>query len=172
MQKVTKFFLSPSNTPHNWMAIKIFWSPKIVSEGCFFQNDSTHLHPFRRPNIFNCHLMVGCVEWRSKQFSRHLRNRHYPMAIEYFWSPKRGACHIFGARTTHERFQTHKTHHGPGSGEATTFPHIVYSAPLHSALIQMAFLSRDSQMGVLKLPRLEFRQLCGTITSCANLQSG
>jgi hypothetical protein len=25
---------------------------------------------------------------------------------------------------------THKTHHGPDSGEATTFPHIVFSATL------------------------------------------
>jgi hypothetical protein len=30
-------------------------------------------------------------------------------------------------------------------GEATTFPLIVYSGPLHGAHIQMAFLSRDSR---------------------------
>ncbi len=33
---------------------------------------------------------------------------------------------------------THKTHHGPDSGEATTFPHIVFSATLRGAYIQMA----------------------------------
>ncbi len=39
--------------------------------------------------------------------------------------------------------RTHKTHHRPDLGEATTFPLIVYSAPLHGAYIQMAFLSQD-----------------------------
>ncbi len=32
----------------------------------------------------------------------------------------------------------HKTHHSPDSGEATTFPHIVYSAALGGGYIQMA----------------------------------
>ncbi len=54
---------------------------------------------------------------------------------------------------------THKTHHGPDLGEATTFPLIVYFVASHKAYIQMAFLSRDSQVGVpnsrqLGLPRL------------------
>ncbi len=33
---------------------------------------------------------------------------------------------------------THKTHHGPDSGEATTFPHIVFSAARRRGYIQMA----------------------------------
>jgi hypothetical protein len=33
---------------------------------------------------------------------------------------------------------THKTHHGPNSGEATTFPHIVFSAARSGGYIQMA----------------------------------
>jgi len=32
----------------------------------------------------------------------------------------------------------HETHHGLNSGEATTFPHIVFSAPFRRAYIQMA----------------------------------
>jgi hypothetical protein len=48
---------------------------------------------------------------------------------------------------------THKTHHGPDSGEATTFPHIVFSAPLHGDYIRMAHFPRDSQVGVPKLSR-------------------
>ncbi len=32
----------------------------------------------------------------------------------------------------------HKTHHGPNSGDATTIPHIVYSATLRRTHIQMA----------------------------------
>jgi hypothetical protein len=55
----------------------------------------------------------------------------------------------FGAKTSHGQPQTHKTHHGPDSGEATTFPHIVFSAPLREAHIQMAFcfetLKEESQ---------------------------
>ncbi len=35
----------------------------------------------------------------------------------------------FGAKTHHRQPKTHKTHHNPDSGEAITFPHIVYSAP-------------------------------------------
>jgi len=33
---------------------------------------------------------------------------------------------------------THKTHHGPNSGEATTFPHIVFSTAPHGSYIRMA----------------------------------
>jgi len=42
---------------------------------------------------------------------------------------------VFGQATS---TLIHKTHHGPDSGEATTFPHIVFSAPLHWGYIQMA----------------------------------
>ncbi len=45
----------------------------------------------------------------------------------------------FGARRSHERPQTHKTHHGPNSREATTFPHIVFFALLRNTYIRMAF---------------------------------
>jgi len=37
------------------------------------------------------------------------------------------------------------THHGPDSGEATTFPHIVFSAALCRGYIQMAFFPRLSR---------------------------
>jgi hypothetical protein len=46
---------------------------------------------------------------------------------------------IFYARTSHGQPQTHKTHHGPDLGEATTFPPIVFFASLHGDHIQMAF---------------------------------
>ncbi len=45
----------------------------------------------------------------------------------------------FGARISHGRFWTHKTRHGLDSGEATTFPHIVYFVTLHRGYIQMVF---------------------------------
>jgi hypothetical protein len=32
----------------------------------------------------------------------------------------------FGAHMSHEQPRTHKIHHGPDLGEATTFPFIIY----------------------------------------------
>ncbi len=75
----------------------------------------------------------------------------------------------FGARTSHGQTQTHKTHHSPNLGEATTFPLIIYYMALQEAHIQMAFLSRDSQMGNLKFPKLGLPQLWSPITLCVNL---
>ncbi len=66
---------------------------------------------------------------------------------------------------------THKTHHGPDLGEATTFPFIVYSAALHGAHIQMAFLSRDSRVGVPKSRQLGLSRLWSPITLRADLGS-
>jgi hypothetical protein len=43
----------------------------------------------------------------------------------------------------------HKTHHGPDSGEATTFPHIVFFAPHFGDYMQMALF--------LGTPKLESR---------------
>jgi hypothetical protein len=40
----------------------------------------------------------------------------------------------------------HKTHHGPNSGEATTFPHIVFSATLRWGYIQMALFPGTSKL--------------------------
>jgi hypothetical protein len=50
---------------------------------------------------------------------------------------------------------THKTHHGPDSGEATTFPHIVFSATLHGGYIQMVLSPRT--------PKLESRNCPETV---------
>ncbi len=53
---------------------------------------------------------------------------------------------------------THKTHHGPDSGEATTFPHIVFSAAGHWGYIQMAHFvgtpEMESRNGPDRLPEL------------------
>jgi len=51
----------------------------------------------------------------------------------------------------------HKTHHGPDSREATTFPHIVFSATLRWGYIQMALFLGWSPEIVPKLSRLESR---------------
>jgi hypothetical protein len=49
----------------------------------------------------------------------------------------------------------HKTHHSPDSGEATTFPHIVFSASLHWGYIQMALFPGT--------PKLESRNYPETV---------
>jgi hypothetical protein len=45
------------------------------------------------------------------------------------------SLNTFGARTSHGQIQIHKTHHSLDLGEATTFPLIIYSVPLHEAHI-------------------------------------
>ncbi len=67
--------------------------------------------------------------------------------------------------------RTHKTHHSPDLGEATTFPLIVYSRPLHGAHIQMTFLSRDFRVGVPKSRQWGLSQLWSRITLRTNLGS-
>jgi hypothetical protein len=53
---------------------------------------------------------------------------------------------IFYAWMSHGQTWTHKTHHSPNLGEATTFPFIVFSVPGHEANTQMSFC-----LGTLKL---------------------
>jgi hypothetical protein len=50
----------------------------------------------------------------------------------------------------------HETHHGPDSGEATTFPHIVFSALHFGDYIQMALFPGT--------PKLESRNCPETIS--------
>ncbi len=73
---------------------------------------------------------------------------------------------------SHRRLQTHKTHHSPDSGEATTFPHIVFSTLLHHTYIQNDTFSGDSQGGVLKLSRFRLLKLWQLITLCSGLRLG
>jgi hypothetical protein len=59
----------------------------------------------------------------------------------------------FGAQMSHGQTRTHKTHHGPNLGEATTFPLIVHSMHGHRANIQMAFCL-ETQSGSLEIPKV------------------
>jgi hypothetical protein len=70
----------------------------------------------------------------------------------------------FGVRTSHEQPRTHKTHHGPNLGEATTFPLNVLYTSLRGPHPN-GFLSWDSQVGVPKFPQFGLLQLWGCITS-------
>ncbi len=66
--------------------------------------------------------------------------------------------------------RTHKIHHSPDLGEATTFPLIVYSVAGHGVYIQMAFLSRDSQVGVPKSCQLGLPRLWSPISFRSDLR--
>jgi hypothetical protein len=48
----------------------------------------------------------------------------------------------------------HKTHHGPDSGEATTFPHIVFSVTLRGGYIQMALFPRTPKLESRNCPEI------------------
>ncbi len=49
--------------------------------------------------------------------------------------------------------RTHKTHHGPDLGEATTFPLIVFSAPRFGDYIQMALFPGSPEIPPCGTPR-------------------
>jgi hypothetical protein len=49
---------------------------------------------------------------------------------------------------------THLTHHGPDSGEATTFPLIVFSAPLHRGYIEVALFPGTPKMESQNCPEI------------------
>jgi hypothetical protein len=49
---------------------------------------------------------------------------------------------------------THKTHHGSDSGEASTFPHIVYSAALCRGYIQMALFPGTPKLESRNCPEI------------------
>ncbi len=66
------------------------------------------------------------------------------------------------------------THHGPDSGEATTFPHIVFSALLHHAHAhaQVALCPGTPKMESRNCPGLDSWDFGGIITSRPDLRSG
>ncbi len=79
---------------------------------------------------------VGPPRWDQEELTsftyshRPAQNQHKVVTtqLKHFWCQDE-------PRAT----QTHKTHHGPNLGEATTFPLIVYSVAAHGAHIQMVF---------------------------------
>ncbi len=71
---------------------------------------------------------------------------------------------IFGAQTNHGQTWTHKTHHGPDLGEATTFLLIVYYVRGQRTSTQMSFCPRIPKLGVLRFSKLRLLQLWKPIT--------
>jgi hypothetical protein len=71
----------------------------------------------------------------------------------------------------HGQIQTHKTHHDPNLGVATSFPFIVYSMTSHRIIIQMAYFLRLPS-GSPEIPKVGTPttfQLWGFITLCVDL---
>jgi len=65
--------------------------------------------------------------------------------------------HPFGVGTSHGWPWTHLTHHGLDSGEATTFPDILFSALLHGSHIQMALFPGTPKEESWNCPGLDSR---------------
>jgi len=64
---------------------------------------------------------------------------------------------------SHEQTQIHKTHHGPDSREATTFPLIVYSMCCHETSTQMSFCQTND------IPKVGTLVTLGAHNFCADL---
>ncbi len=81
------------------------------------------------------------------------------------------SCNTFGAWTSHAQTQTHKTHHGPNLGEATTFPLILFSLPSHGGCTQMSFCPATPKLvRVSKFPKLGLLQLWKPIALCLDFR--
>ncbi len=90
------FFLSPFDMPPPLNNNYFFSIAQKGEQGLFFQNDSTHLHPFWRSKDFSRYLMWGCVGWWLKKLDPHPRDHHSPMATKYFWLlGKLGISYVF-----------------------------------------------------------------------------
>ncbi len=83
---------------------------------------------------------VGALGWDQEKCQTTNQSRESAQTKQQV-----GQCmslNTFGAKTSHDQTRTHKTHHGLDLGEATTFPLVVYYAPLHTGHIQMTFCPR------------------------------
>jgi hypothetical protein len=76
----------------------------------------------------------------------------------------------FGAQTNHGHTWIHKIHHDLDSGEAITFPLIVFFFINHKGYIQMSFCPKTPKLGVPKFSKLGLSQLWRPIPSCAKLR--
>jgi len=77
---------------------------------------------------------------------------------------------IFYARMNHGQTQTHKIHHHPDLGKATTSPLIVFYVLGHGASTWMSFCPETPNLGVSKFPKLGLLWLWRPIILCKNLR--
>jgi len=69
----------------------------------------------------------------------------------------------FGAQTSHEQIQIHKTHHRPDLREATTFPLIIFFMPSHRANTQMSFCPTTLKLESRNFWNWNFRNFGGPL---------
>ncbi len=75
---------------------------------------------------------MGLEEWQALNHSHGPAQNQTTSWLVHGWS-------TFGARTSHGQIETHKIHHSPDLGEATTFPFILYFVTSHGTNTQMSF---------------------------------
>jgi hypothetical protein len=127
-----------------------------------------YLHPHNNIFLIKYYSKIVWIIFyvRDKHFSYSLKfASNQPTSwLNTIWS-------TFCARTSHVQPWTHKIHHSLNSGEATTFPHIVFSAPLREAYIQMTFCHETPKGESRNCQSLDSYN-CGTITPRLDLRSG
>jgi hypothetical protein len=118
-------------------------------------------------NISKVKGCVGALRWGLGVVSSKsiIHTNQTTSWIMHVWN-------IFGARTSHEHTwtrKTHKIHHGPNLGEATTFPFIVFFVISHRSHIQMSFCLGTPKFGILKFLKLGLPTLWKDITCYPDL---
>jgi hypothetical protein len=124
------------NTQVNWHTPKLLMdsttSPKVMTTE--WEGVGARSLARNTSGVKGC---VGTLRWRLRRLTsksithtdlHKLNNKLVSALLEHF-----------GAQTNHAQTQTHKTHHGPDLGEATTFPFIVYFVLGHMTCTQMSF---------------------------------
>jgi len=132
---------------------------------------SSLLNPLEGPSVLNCGIMElgsapdfqhqkgveGCARSPGIRLGRGIRllslNLHPKPTTKGLVHIRRHPWVLGQATGT----LTHLTHHGPDSGEATTFPHIVFSTLLHGGYIQMALFPGTPKLESRNCPRLDSR---------------
>ncbi len=104
----------------------------------------------------------GGWEGRAESFGIRLGRRASYLVIRTYIQNQSTSwlkliLHLFGVGTSHGRPWTHLTHHSPDSGEATTFPHIVFSMFLCDTRIQMTFITGTPKEESRNYPGLDSR---------------
>ncbi len=108
--------LFPNESPNSW--------------ACTFRLPPSKLQPFKLKEALWSRPPIVCNNLNP--IFQCMCTHTYKVKQVQNWS-------TFGARTSHGQTRTHKAHHGPDLGEATTFPVIVFFVPSHGTNTQMSF---------------------------------
>jgi hypothetical protein len=138
--RAPKFFVRPKKGPtmlksrSSWNLVPLLASSaKGGGGGWKGRVESSKIRLGRRTTYL---VTRSCIKNQPTSWLVHLRN-HF-----WCWDKPRATW-------------THLTHHGPDSGEATTFPHIVFSTLLHCTHIRMAFCPRTPKVESRNCPDLD-----------------